>query len=198
MVSAVNLPNAITFSRLLMTAAYVAAVSVGTAGAYVAGLVLFVVAAISDWFDGWLARRMGLVTPLGKLMDPLADKILVCAAFVFLTERGFCPVWVTALVMGREFLVTGLRQVAIEAGEVLAADRLGKWKTGLQLTYCITGMVWLAFDGLGTQDPVSRLLRYLSNPDSWLMPGSLWLAVVLTLVSGANYLKSCSGLLFRR
>jgi CDP-diacylglycerol---glycerol-3-phosphate 3-phosphatidyltransferase len=101
-------------------------------------------------------------------------------------------------VMGREFLVTGLRQVAIEAGEVLAADRLGKWKTGLQLTYCITGMVWLAFDGLGTQDPVSRLLRYLSNPDSWLMPGSLWLAVVLTLVSGANYLKSCSGLLFRR
>ena len=198
MVWAVNLPNAITFSRLLMTAAYVAAVSVGTAGAYVVGLVLFVVAAISDWFDGWLARRMGLVTPLGKLMDPLADKILVCAAFVFLTERGFCPVWVTALVMGREFLVTGLRQVAIEAGEVLAADRLGKWKTGLQLTYCITGMVWLAFDGLGTQDPVSRLLRYLSDPDSWLMPGSLWLAVVLTLVSGANYLKSCSGLLFRR
>ena len=198
MVLAVNLPNAITFSRLLMTAAYVAAVSVGTASAYVVGLVLFVVAAISDWFDGWLARRMGLVTPLGKLMDPLADKILVCAAFVFLTERGFCPVWVTALVMGREFLVTGLRQVAIEAGEVLAADRLGKWKTGLQLTYCITGMVWLAFDGLGTQDPVSRLLRYLSDPDSWLMPGSLWLAVVLTLVSGANYLKSCSGLLFRR
>jgi CDP-diacylglycerol---glycerol-3-phosphate 3-phosphatidyltransferase len=198
MVWAVNLPNAITFSRLLMTAAYVAAVSVGTAGAYVVGLVLFVVAAISDWFDGWLARRMGLVTPLGKLMDPLADKILVCAAFVFLTERGFCPVWVTALVMGREFLVTGLRQVAIEAGEVLAADRLGKWKTGLQLTYCITGMVWLAFDGLGTQDPVSRLLRYLSDPDSWLMTGSLSLAVVLTLVSGANYVKSCSGLLFRR
>jgi CDP-diacylglycerol--glycerol-3-phosphate 3-phosphatidyltransferase len=138
----VNLPNAITFSRLVLTAAFVAAVSQRSAAGYGTGLVLFVIAAASDWLDGWLARKMGLVTPLGKLMDPLADKILVSAAFVFLTEKELCPVWVTALIIGREFLVTGLRQIAIEAGQVLAADRLGKWKTGFQLTFCITGLVW--------------------------------------------------------
>ena len=126
-----------------MTAAFVLAVSQRSLTGYGTGLFLFVVAAVSDWLDGWLARKMGLVTPLGKLMDPLADKILVCAAFVFFTEKGLCPVWVTALIIGREFLVTGLRQIAIEAGQVLAADRLGKWKTGFQLAYLIAGLVWL-------------------------------------------------------
>ena len=108
-----------------MTAAFVAAVSQRSLTGYGLGLALFVLAAVSDFVDGYLARRMGLVTPLGKLMDPLADKILVSAAFVFFTERGLCPVWVTALIIGREFLVTGLRQIAIEAGQVLAADSLG-------------------------------------------------------------------------
>ncbi|MEO7098689.1 MAG: CDP-alcohol phosphatidyltransferase family protein, partial [Luteolibacter sp.] len=95
-----NLPNAITFSRLIMTAAFVLAVSQRSLAGYGTGLVLFVVAAASDWLDGYLARKKGLVTPLGKLMDPLADKILVSAAFVFFTEKGLGPVWVTALIIG--------------------------------------------------------------------------------------------------
>lgn len=113
-----------------MTAAFVVAVSQPTLPGYGTGLALFVVAAISDFLDGWLARRMGLVTPLGKLMDPLADKVLVSAAFVFFTEKELCPVWVTALIIGREFLVTGLRQIAIESGQVIAADGLGNGKPG--------------------------------------------------------------------
>ncbi len=193
--SGVNLPNTITFSRLVMTAAFVAAVSQHSMAGYGVGLALFCLAAASDWLDGWLARRMKLVTPLGKLMDPLADKILVSAAFVFLTARGLCPVWVTALIIGREFLVTGLRQIAIEAGQVLAADRLGKWKTAFQLTFCITGLVWLTLSPLHGEGGVIGFFRWLSSPDQWLMPASLWIAVVLTVVSGWNYLWSGRGLL---
>ncbi len=183
-----------------MTAAFVVAVSQRSPAGYGTGLVLFVLAAVSDWLDGWLARRMGLVTPLGKLLDPLADKILVSAAFVFLTARELCPVWVTALIIGREFLVTGLRQIAIEAGQVLAADRLGKWKTVFQLTFCITGLVWLTLRR--HEDPGAFLgfFQWLSRPleqGGWLMPLSLWLAVILTVVSGFNYVWSGRALLRR-
>lgn len=200
-IAGVNLPNAITFSRLVMTAAFVLAVSQSSLMGYGAGLVLFVIAAISDFVDGWLARRMGLVTPLGKLMDPLADKILVSAAFVFLTEKGLCPVWITALIIGREFLVTGLRQIAIEAGQVLAADRLGKWKTGFQLAYLITGLVWLTADhakqetaALEWLGQLGQLARPVAH-GGWLQPIFLWGAVALTVISGWNYVWSGRGLL---
>lgn len=207
-----NLPNAITFSRLVMTAAFVVAVSQRSLTGYGLGLFLFVIAAVSDFVDGYLARKMGLVTPLGKLMDPLADKILVSAAFVFFTERGLCPVWVTALIIGREFLVTGLRQIAVEAGQVIAADRLGKWKTGFQLGYLITGLVWLTaeygkrhfavLDWLGelarpSQAVIANVYAIQNASSSipltppadggWLQPAFLWGAVALTVISGWNY-----------
>jgi CDP-diacylglycerol---glycerol-3-phosphate 3-phosphatidyltransferase len=194
----VNLPNAITFSRLVMTAAFVVAVSQDSLLGHGAGLVLFVVAAVSDFVDGYLARKMGLVTPLGKLMDPLADKILVSAAFVFFTEQKLCPVWVTALIIGREFLVTGLRQIAIEAGQVLAADHLGKWKTTFQLAYLITGLVWLTGEKARGVLPGVELLKHLARPmweGGWLQPIFLWAAVALTVVSGWNYLWNSRNLL---
>ena len=141
---------------------------------------------------------MGLVTPLGKLMDPLADKILVSAAFVFFTEKGLCPVWVTALIIGREFLVTGLRQIAIEAGQVLAADNLGKWKTTFQLAYLITGLIWLTGEKAEKLFPVVQPLKHLARPyadGGWIQPAFLWAAVALTVVSGWNYLWSSRYLL---
>ena len=190
-----NLPNAITLSRLVLTAIFVAGTAFGTPTGDWIALVSFVIAAISDFVDGWLARKLGLVTPMGKLMDPLADKILVGSAFVYLSAEGFCPVWVTVLILAREFLVTGLRQIAVEAGQVLAADRLGKWKTGLQLTFCITCLVWFAIQSLDTGNPLVALLGYLSHPDGWLIPVSLWLALGLTLLSGWNYVWGCRDLL---
>lgn len=174
-----------------MTAAFVVAVSQGSLTGHGTGLVLFIVAAVSDWLDGYLARKMGLVTPLGKLMDPLADKILVSAAFVFFTAEGLCPVWVTALIIGREFLVTGLRTIAIEAGQVLAADRLGKWKTTFQLSYIITGLIWLTAEHAKKQVAILEWLGNLARPSSeggWLQPIFLWAAVALTVISGWNYL----------
>lgn len=190
-----NLPNAITLSRLVLTAVFVGGTAMESAAGHWIALVSFVIAAISDFVDGWLARKLGLVTAMGKLMDPLADKVLVCSAYVYLSQKGLCPVWVTVMIIAREFLVTGLRQIAVEAGQVIAADRLGKWKTGLQLTFCITCLVWFAFGPLTSDNPFVSLIRYLSNPESWLTPASMWLALGLTLLSGWNYLWSSRGLL---
>jgi CDP-diacylglycerol--glycerol-3-phosphate 3-phosphatidyltransferase len=194
-IPAVNLPNAITLSRLVLTAVFVAGSAFESTTGHWIALVSFVIAAISDFVDGWLARKMGLVTPMGKLLDPLADKILVGAAFVYLSAKGLCPVWVTVMILAREFLVTGLRQIAVEAGQVLAADNLGKWKTGLQLTFCITCLVWFAIQSLDPANPLVALLRYLSRPDGWLQPVSLWLALGLTLLSGWNYMWASRNLL---
>ena len=190
-----NIPNAITFSRLVLTAVFVAGTTCESAVGHWIALVSFVVAAISDFVDGWLARKLGLVTPMGKLMDPLADKVLVCSAFVYLSSKNVCPVWVTVLILAREFLVTGLRQISMEAGLVMAADRLGKWKTGLQLLFCITCLVWFAFQPLDDSNAFVRLIHYLARPDGWLTPGSMWGALFLTILSGWNYAWASRALL---
>ncbi len=194
----VNLPNAITLSRLFLTAGFILFVAWENTVAHVVALVLFVIAAISDFVDGWLARKLNLVTPLGKLLDPLADKILVCSAFVLMSAKGLCPVWVTALIIGREFLVTGLRQIAIEAGQIIAADGLGKWKTTFQLTYLISGLVWLTLETLENVRPPLHFFHWLTTPwgeGAWLLPISLTLAVAFTLISGWNYVWSSRYLL---
>jgi CDP-diacylglycerol--glycerol-3-phosphate 3-phosphatidyltransferase len=183
----VNVPNAITLSRLILTAVFVGGTSLASTAGHWIALSSFVIAAISDFLDGYLARKLGLVTPMGKLLDPLADKVLICSAFVYLSAMDFCPVWVTVIILAREFLVTGLRQLALEAGQVMAADRLGKWKTGLQLTFCITCLVWFAFKTLDSANFFVWLFHYLSRPDGWLKQVSLWLALGLTLLSGWNY-----------
>jgi CDP-diacylglycerol---glycerol-3-phosphate 3-phosphatidyltransferase len=192
----VNLPNTITLCRLVLTAVFVGGTALQSVTGHWIALLAFVIAAVSDWFDGYFARKYALVTPLGRLLDPVADKVLVCAAFVYLSAQGLCPVWVTVLIVAREFLITGLRQIAIEAGQVLSSDHLGKWKTGLQLGYCITCLVWFAVMAApASANPALRLLYFLSKPAGWLMPGFLWLALTLTVVSGWNYMWANRALL---
>ena len=201
-----NLPNTITLSRIFLVIVFTLALAIDGVvpvsgctpmdnveytGWFVAGqtgiciaLWAFVIGAISDFFDGHLARKYNLVTNFGKLIDPLADKILVSAAFIYLTYVGMCPFWVTILIIFREFLITGLRQLAVEQGKVMAADRTGKWKTAVQLTYCISCLVHLCYAG-NLPEP----LRSLSIGDGgyWLRTSTMWLSVALTLWSGTNY-----------
>jgi len=191
----VNLPNAISLSRLVLTAVFIGATMVDANFGPWLALATFVVAAISDFVDGWLARKLDMVTSMGKLLDPLADKVLVCAAFVSLSEQGLCPVWVTVLIIAREFLVTGLRQIAVEAGQVIAADGWGKWKTAMQLTFCITCLVWLAVSRSESQGAVAEFFHMLSHPYGWIREPSMWLALGLTLLSGWNYLRASASLL---
>lgn len=196
-----NLPNTLTLSRIILVVVYTLALtwdgSVSLHTNEITGgwfepisitaciaLWAFVVAAITDFFDGYLARKYNLVTSFGKLIDPLADKILVSAGFIYLTAVGMCPFWVTILIIFREFLVTGLRQLAVAKGVVIAADNYGKWKTTAQLTYCIACMTHLAYGG-----NLFEPLRSLSMGEIawWFREITLWLSVILTLWSGANY-----------
>lgn len=201
-----NLPNIITLTRIALVIVFTIALtvdgispvhnttpmdSVPFSGWFVplnAGLCValwaFVVGAISDFLDGYLARKYNLVTNFGKLIDPLADKILVCAAFVYLSYVGMCPFWVTIIIVFREFLVTGLRQLAVEQGKVMAADRSGKWKTAVQLTYCIACLTHLSYAG-NLPEPLHSLS--IGEGGFWLRELTMWASVALTLWSGLNY-----------
>lgn len=203
-----NLPNCITLVRLLMVVVFTVALSVGDVSANslhadacseasffwfaqpvsVAACIAlwaFVIGAVSDFFDGYLARKYNLVTNMGKLLDPLADKILVCAAFVYLSSVGICPFWITIIIIFREFFVTGLRQLAALQGCAMAADKSGKWKTGLQLGFCLAGLFPLAYAGQAPQP-----LRFLSVGEGgvWCRAVFLWGSLILTLWSGGLYL----------
>ncbi len=201
-----NLPNIITLVRILLVLVFTIVLAVGGAAPIhgispidslpfagyfipisVAGCIAlwaFVAGAISDFLDGYLARKLNLVTNFGKLIDPLADKILVCAAFVYLTYMGMCPFWVTILILFREFLVTGLRQVAATQNYVIAADWCGKWKTGIQLAYCIACLVHLAY-GPNLFEPLKSLSVGIIA--EYFRAALMWISVILTLWSGMNY-----------
>ncbi|TMA26976.1 MAG: CDP-diacylglycerol--glycerol-3-phosphate 3-phosphatidyltransferase [Deltaproteobacteria bacterium] len=106
---------------------------------------VYSVAAISDWLDGWLARVSDKVTTLGKFLDPLADKVIVLSALVMLVRLGRVPVWVVVIIVAREFLISGLRTIAVSEGLVISASQGGKWKTSLQLTGIICLMLHYHF-----------------------------------------------------
>jgi CDP-diacylglycerol--glycerol-3-phosphate 3-phosphatidyltransferase len=135
-----NLPNQLTILRFVLTMGYLALMSWGTIWAHVGGLLVFIVAAITDFLDGTIARRRNLTTNFGALMDPLADKILMTAAFIMMMELPllWVPGWGVVLILSREFLITGLRTLAASQGVVLAAMNSGKAKTVLQITFVIT------------------------------------------------------------
>ncbi len=182
-----NLPNQLTLARLVLAFVFVGALSIdGVPQAGTIALLVFAVAAYTDLLDGQIARKRNLVTNFGKLMDPLVDKILMAAGFVLLCEKGFFPAWMVVVILAREFLVTGLRLVASAEGLVLAAENLGKYKTGAQITAIIYFLVVLA-----AREPlfawISPLLDWRSLGPHGLGQALAWLALILTLVSGASY-----------
>ena len=125
-----NVPNVLTMIRLLLVPVYVA-LFVG--GQKYAALATFLVASLTDLLDGRIARKYNLVTNFGKFMDPIADKLLVMSAFVVLVGQGRMPSWACIIVLGREFVISGFRLVAADAGRVIAAGPLGKIKTVTQM-----------------------------------------------------------------
>ncbi len=120
-----NLPNRLTVSRLALTLAFLAALFSGVPFSETAALVLFCLAGITDYYDGKIARRDKLITDFGILMDPLADKILICSAFIAFVGRGRIPAWMVVIIVARELAITGLRLLAANKRVVLAAESCG-------------------------------------------------------------------------
>lgn len=134
--------------------------------------ILFAAASISDFLDGYIARREGQVTNFGKFLDPLADKLLICSVLIAMSGLGWVPSWITIVIVVRELAVTGLRAVAADNGVVIAADRYGKWKTVLQSLAVGPLLVHYMFWGIN----VEALGIFI-----------LYIALLLTVVSGVNY-----------
>src|SRR5450432_3686692 len=147
-----NWANRLTLGRLALTILFVLALSSTWIYGRTIALLFFILAGISDYLDGEIARRYGIVTKFGKLIDPLVDKVMMAAAFICLVPLGAVPAWVATIVVARDFLITGLRLLASSEGVILPAEKLGKHKTSWQIA---TVTFFLALLGLTELRPAA-------------------------------------------
>ncbi|HXL40641.1 MAG TPA: CDP-diacylglycerol--glycerol-3-phosphate 3-phosphatidyltransferase [Myxococcales bacterium] len=164
-----NAPNLMTLGRIALIPVFLYLLSYENRRNSFLAAAVYAVCALTDWFDGWLARISNKVTTLGKFLDPLADKVIVVSALVMLVRLGRVPVWVVVVIITREFLISGVRTIAATEGLVIPASQGGKWKTSLQLCgiICLMLHYHYAIDyGLGTLvtdfQAVGSMLLYLS------------------------------------
>lgn len=180
-----NWANRLTVARFFLTIAFVAAMTSSWLYAHTLALVIFIVASITDYLDGWIARKYSMQTPFGALMDPLVDKIMTAAAFICLIPLGAIPAWVAVVIISREFVITGLRLLASSQGRVLAAESIGKHKTGWQIATIIFFLLQFSFAELFPQLLEIPNLRQLAGIGETIC---LVAAVGLTIYSGISYL----------
>ena len=165
-------PNALTMYRIAAVPGIVILMMFPNRLFTLIAAILFAAAAITDFFDGFLARQRGLVSSFGKIMDPLADKVLVSSALIVLAAQGWAPAWVVCIIIGRELAVTGLRNVMTEHHVDVGSSGLGKYKTGFQIAAIIPLLghyTWLGID----MHAIGSLF--------------LWAALIMTIWSGADY-----------
>ena len=179
-----NLPNALTVSRIFLVPLLVVALLTKFEGRQILGVpndlvgaAIFGVASLTDWLDGYLARRRKQVTPFGQVIDPLADKLLISAALISLVQLGLAPAWMVAVIIGREFAITGLRSLAYARGVIIPASPLGKTKMIAEVV-AILALI-LAHTGEGT----ATLALYSTGIVS------LWVVVAAALVSAVDYFR---------
>ena len=164
-----NTPNKLTLMRTLMVPIFVLCMYLDFNNSRIVATIIFAIASFTDFLDGYLARRDNLVTNFGKFADPLADKILVCSAMIMLVSSGEMSAWAVIIIIAREFTITGFRIIAASENITIAASPLGKFKTVTQLISNI-----LLLTGLSNLRPIGM--------------GIFYLAVVFTVISGADYL----------
>jgi CDP-diacylglycerol---glycerol-3-phosphate 3-phosphatidyltransferase len=181
-----NLPNALTLARIFLVPLLVVVLLTKFEGHLILGVrkelvgaAIFGLASLTDWLDGYLARRRKQVTPLGQLMDPLADKLLITAALLSLVQMDLAPAWMVLVILGREFAVTVLRAVAYSRGVVIAASPLGKFKMASQVVAIL--LLILTHDYLPQFAVLGRI--------------ALWVAVITALASAVDYYRRFSGVL---
>ena len=178
-----NAPNMMTIARMALIPVFLALLAYESRRNSFLAAAIFAVAAITDWVDGWLARVSGKVTTLGKFLDPLADKIIVTAALIELLRLGRVPVWVVVLILAREFLISGLRTIAVSEGLVISASQGGKWKTSLQLTSLICLMLHYHY-------PIDYLVVTLETDFQAAGMVILYLSLIPGIWSAVEYVRA--------
>ena len=174
-----NLPNKLTVARIVLTPFYLAAMLINFEYHYLVAAIIFIVASITDFLDGKIARKNNLITTFGKLCDPVADKMLTTAALLAFMQLGLCNVWIVMIILTREFLVTSFRLVATAQGIVIPAGIWGKLKTASQMIFSIIIMVGIQLIDVFGWD--FEIFSFVSNI-------LLWITAVLTVISGIKYL----------
>lgn len=167
-----NLPNSLTIFRIALIPVLVFFLFSPTKLSSFLAVVVFSIASITDWLDGYIARKQGIVTTLGKFLDPIADKLLVAAALIMLVGLGRVPAWMVVIIIGREIAVTGLRSIASSEGIVIAASDLGKGKTIFQISALIGLLIHYEYLGIDFHATGMAIL---------------WIALVMTAWSGFDY-----------
>jgi len=189
----INVPNVLTTARFVLSIVVFVLIPLQH---YRAAMIIFIIAASTDWIDGWWARKYQQVTKLGRIFDPFVDKIIICGTFIFLAAQwpasGIAP-WMAVVVMGREMLVTAIRGFIEQQGGDFSAQMAGKLKMVFQCAAAVASLL---------------ALRHLHSPEStgsplptwlyWTLHASVWLAVILTVYSGLEYTVAAARLLSKR
>lgn len=181
-----NVPNLLTLFRIVLVPLLVVALLTEFEGKEYVALGVFLLAALTDVLDGYLARRQRKITRLGKLLDPAADKILMSAAFISLAELNVAPSWMVVVIVAREFAVSALRSFAAAENLVIAADFSGKVKTAIHTVAVSVAIIHERLTDLGAEDP------------AWLLSTVLWASVAISVISGLDYFIRYGRLIFER
>ncbi|HEX5855810.1 MAG TPA: CDP-diacylglycerol--glycerol-3-phosphate 3-phosphatidyltransferase [Thermoanaerobaculia bacterium] len=171
----VNVPNALTLFRIFLVPLLVVILLTKLPAREYLALAVFLLAAITDWLDGYWARRFKKVTTMGMLLDPIADKLLVSAALISLVDLQEADAWAVCIIIGREFAVTGLRSIAVSHGLTIAASRLGKWKMGSQIVGISLMIMGGKLDDIGLWRKTGR--------------AALYVMTAMALISGIDYFR---------
>lgn len=189
-----TLPNVLTAFRILLVPVLVVVILTRPEQGEGLSVSIFLLAAATDWLDGWIARRNSQVTTLGALLDPLADKLLIAGALISLVEVGRAPAWMVVIIIGREFAVTGLRGIAAEQGIAIAAREWGKVKMVVQVV-CIVALL------LSQETEAESTTGWIGQLDIIAKPlgdALLWGTVLVSAVSAVDYFRLFSGLFDKR
>jgi len=178
-----NLPNILTLMRIAVIPVMVVILMSDTKSAGFWASALFSAASFTDWLDGYLARRMGIVTVFGKFLDPIADKLIVMAALIMIIPFGRVPAWMVLAIIGREIVITGLRGIASTEGTVIVASDLGKFKTIFQIVAIIALLLHYDYRWFFS---VNHPLLHVNMHNVGIF--YLWIAFIITIWSGIDYL----------
>ena len=195
--SVLNVPNIATIARIVLSVVMFVFLSIGW---YQTSLVLFVITAATDWFDGYWARKYQQITQLGRVLDPFADKLFICGTFIFLaatnrladgTQPSGITAWMAVVIAGRELLVTTLRTFVEQSGGDFSAKWIGKWKMVLQCAAAIWSIVQLSYLNAGGS-------AWETTPPSWMTGGLTvvaWATIAITVYSGYTYVRAAISML---
>ena len=187
MSKSINIPNALTASRILLTPVFMACLFASGWGWKWAALMVFTIASLTDLYDGYLARKDNAVTTLGRFLDPLADKILASSALIAFVALELVEMWLVAVIVGRDVLVTGFRMYALYSGRQVVTSKLAKWKTTVQLTVIFFILTYVSIES------TLRRFAYDGLDESWsfgILNGLVAIVALLTVISAIHYFRA--------